>query len=127
MKKILIALMLGAVLAPAFVSADAFGIEPTRGQLLSRIAALQAILTNKTINCALAATKSVVKVGEPVVISWGSFGADAKYSNDPSNAYTENGEQAIVLDSPQTRTYQFTFFGPNSGKVTCEYTITATR
>ncbi len=127
MKKILVAFVLGAVLAPVFVSADSFGIEPTRGQLLSRIAALQAILSNKTITCALATTKSTVVVGEAFTISWGSFGADPKYSTDPSNAYTENGEQTIVLSTPQTRTYHFSFFGPQGSKVTCDQTITATR
>ncbi len=124
MKKIFTALVVSTLLAPAFASADSFGIEPTRGQLLSRIAALESIVAGKSINCAVATTKSTVRVGEQFTIAWGSFGADSKYSNDPQNAYAENGEQVMQMDFPQIRTYKFTFFGPHATKATCQQTIT---
>ena len=115
------------LLVPTFTSAESrFGIEPTLGQLLTRIAALQAILEGKPINCAVTSTKTTVRVGEPFTIAWGSYGADAKYSIDPENAYSENGEQTMRMDMPQMRTYYFTFFGPNGLKKTCNQTITVT-
>ncbi len=123
MQKILAAFIVTALFAPAFASADSFGIQPTLGQLLSRIAALEAILANTSINCAVTATKSTVKVGEPFTIAWGSYGADAKYSTDPQNAYSENGEQTMLMDAPQSRIYKFTFFGPNGIQKTCEQKI----
>jgi hypothetical protein len=127
MKKIFAALLLSTLLAPAFASADAYGIQPTLGQLLSRIAALEAIVAGKQIGCATTATKTVVKVGEVTTIAWGSYGTDAKYSTDAQNAYSQNGEQAVSLETPQTRTYYFTFYGPNGSSVKCDQTITATR
>ncbi len=127
-KKFIVVFVATFLLVPAVASSQSqFGIEPTRGQLLSRIAALQAILSGAPINCALATSKSTVKVGEVFTIAWGSFGADSKYSTDPSNSYTENGEQDLAISTPEIRTYQFTFFGPNGSKKTCEQTITVTR
>ncbi len=127
MKKIFASLALIALFSPAFAAADSYGIQPSLGQLLTRVAALQAIVGGKTINCAVAATKTTVRVGEPFTIAWGSYGADPKYSTDPQNAYTENGEQSVVLDTPQTRTYHFSFFGLNGSVAKCDQTITVTR
>lgn len=127
MKSLATLLLALLITIPAFASADSFGIEPTRGQLLSRIAALQAILSGESINCAVATTKSTVKVGEVFTIAWGSFGANAKYSTDPSNAYSENGEQLMRIDVPETRTYKLTFFGPNAVKKTCQLSISVIR
>lgn len=122
--KTLAALLFALLIAtPSLVAADSFGIEPTRGQLLSRIAALQSILSGTSISCAVATTKSTVRVGESFTIAWGSFGADAKYSTDPQNAYTQNGEQTMLINAPESRKYSFTFFGPNGSKVTCDQTI----
>lgn len=123
-KKILTALVISSIMLPTLASADSFGIQPTLGQLLTRIAALQAILGNTSINCAVAATKTTVQVGEPFTIAWGSFGADPKYSTDPQNRYDINGEQTVQIDRPETRTYHFTFFGQNGTHKTCEQTIT---
>ncbi len=123
MKRILASIVLVALLAPTLASADSFGIQPTLGQLLSRIAALEAILAHKTINCAVTATKSTVMAGEPFTIAWGSFGAEPSYSTDPQNAYSQNGEQQMLLNTPEARVYHFTFFGPNGTKVTCDQTI----
>ncbi len=124
-KYILATLVAFGLLVPVFASADSrFGVEPTLGQLLSRVAALQALLDGTPINCAVAATKSTVKIGEVFTIAWGSYGADSIYSTDPSNSYTQNGEQDLVISNPEIRTYQFTFFGPNGTKKTCDQTIT---
>lgn len=125
MKMYLVAMLVAlGLLVPAFASADSYGIQPTLGQLLTRVAALKSILSNESINCEVAATKSTVKAGEVFTIAWGSFGADSKYSTDTENAYPENGEQRMVIDKPQMRTYSFTFFGPNGAKKTCEQIIT---
>lgn len=124
MKKIAAAFLLSALFIPAFASADAYGIQPTLGQLLTRIAALKSILSHDVISCEVAATKSTVKAGEAFTIAWGSFGADSKYSTDPQNVYPENGEQQVVLDTPQMRKYSFSFYGPNGTKKTCEQIIT---
>ncbi len=124
MKRLLSAIIISLFFVPALASADSFGIQPTLGQLLTRIAALTAILENKTINCAVTATKTTVTVGELFTIAWGSFGADPKYSTDPQNAYAINGEQAMQINAPESRIYKFTFFGPNGLQKTCEQTIT---
>jgi hypothetical protein len=124
MKKSLLAIVIVlGVLVPSFASADSYGVEPTLGQLLTRIAALQALISHEEINCAVTATKSAVKVGEVFTIAWGSYGADAKYSNDPQNAYPQNGEQTMRITTPEVRTYHFTFYGPNGLKKTCDQTI----
>ena len=110
---------------PAFAFADTtYGVEPSWGQLLTRIAALEAILSGSPINCAVIATKTIVHAGEPFTIAWGSFGADPSYSTDPKNMYPINGEQAMQINTPETRIYKFTFFGPNGMKKTCNQTIT---
>lgn len=129
MKKNIIAIFIASFfLVPAFASADSrFGVEPTLGQLLTRVAALQSILDGTPINCAVAATKSTVRVGEEFTIAWGSYGADSKYSNDPQNAYSQNGEQTMRINTPEMRTYKFTFFGPNGLKKTCDQTIAVVR
>ncbi len=124
MKKILAALVLSAVLVPVFAAADTeYGIEPTLGQLLSRLAAVTAIDSGKSINCAVAATKTTVSVGEVFTIAWGSYGATG-VSADPKNAWAENGQQAIVMHTPQTRRYEFVFYGQNGIKATCYQSIT---
>jgi hypothetical protein len=79
------------------------------------------------VNCAVAATKSTVRVGETFTLAWGSYGADPKYSTDPKNAYTENGEQIMQINTPEIRIYKLTFFGPNGTQKTCEQTITVTQ
>lgn len=128
MKTYVLAIMVAlGLLVPAFASADTYGIQPTLGQLLTRVAALQAILSHEPVNCAVAATKSSVKVGEAFTLAWGSFGADPKYSTDAKNAYPENGEQVMQINTPETRIYKFTFFGPNGVQKTCEQTITVTQ
>lgn len=124
MKKIAVTFIVSSFFVPALVSADSFGIQPTLGQLLTRIAALESILANTSINCAVTATKSVVRAGESFTIAWGSFGADPKYSNDPQNSYAINGEQTMQIDTPEIRTYHFTFFGQNGMMITCDQTIT---
>jgi hypothetical protein len=128
MRKIIATLIVSAgLLAPAFAFADTFGIQPTLGQLLSRIAAIEAMSSGNGIYCEVAATKSTVKAGEPFTIAWGSYGADAQYSTDPKNVYPQNGEQAMQIGSPQIHTYKFTFFGPNGLSTTCSQTITVIR
>ena len=127
MQKTLIAIFVAlGLLVPAFASADSFGVQPTLGQLLTRIAALQALIAHEEINCAVTATKSTVHVGEEFTIAWGSYGADAKYSTDPQNVYPINGEQTMRINTPEMRTYKFTFFGQSGLKKTCEQTITVT-
>jgi len=128
MRKIIATFIVSAgLLAPAFAFADTFGIQPTLGQLLSRMAAIEAMTNGKQIFCEVVATKSAVKVGEPFTIAWGTYGADAQYSTDPKNVYAPNGELAMLIDTPQIHTYKLSFFGPNGLKTTCEQTITVTR
>lgn len=125
MKKTITTFLLISLFTPAFAAAESrFGIEPTLGQLLSRLAAIQALEQGTSLNCAVAATKSTVFAGEAFTIGWGSYGAGAHYSNDPENAYPDNGQQAMQIDKPEVRTYQFSFFGPNGTKTTCDQTIT---
>lgn len=114
------------LLTPAFASADSYGVQPTLGQLLTRIAALEAILSHEQINCAVTSSAAEVKVGETFTIAWGSYGADPKYSTDPQNAYPINGEQVMRITTPETRTYHFSFYGPNGLKKTCHQTIRVT-
>lgn len=125
---LIVGILIGlGLLVPVAASADTYGVQPTLGQLLTRIAALEAILSHESVNCSVAATKTTVRAGEEFTIAWGSYGADPKYSTDPQNAYAINGEQSMRIDTPENRTYKFTFYGPNGLKKTCEQAISVTQ
>jgi hypothetical protein len=109
--------------APALASADAYGVQPTLGQLLSRLSALYAIQKDIPVACAVSATKTTVQSGEQFTLAWGSYGADPGNSTDPKNAYPNNGETAVILDTQGTRTYEFVFFGTNGKTARCEQSI----
>lgn len=114
--------------SPVLVSADSFGIQPTLGQLLSRLAAVKSILSGKQIGCEVAATKTSVKVGEPFTIAWGSYGAvEPARSPDPKNAYAHNGQQEMMIHRPETRTYEFSFYAPDGRKESCLLTISVSQ
>src|SRR3954468_1115361 len=81
--------------APAFALADDYGVQPTLGQLLSRLAALEAIEAGKRIGCEVATTVPTARVGVPFTIAWGSYGTEntRTISTDPLNHWTPQGQQ----------------------------------
>ena len=123
MQKIIAILVLLGILVPGFALADTVN-DPTLGQLLSRLAAVESLQKGLSIGCTTVVTKPVVHVGEKFTLAWGSYGADPSYSTDPQNSYAINGQQEMMLESVQTRVYHMTFFGPQGSKVTCDQTVT---
>ncbi len=114
------------VSAPTFAAADDFGVHPTVPQLLSRVAALEAMSKRVSVACSFAVSKPVVQVGEPFVLSWGSYGAGDPVSGAVSSL-VPRGEQTIVLDRPGTMMYRFTFTGPDGTTAVCTPRITVVR
>jgi hypothetical protein len=113
---------------PAFALADDFGVQPTLGQLLSRLAALKAIEAGTHIGCEVASTVPTARVGVPFTIAWGSYGADNTriISTDPLNHWTPQGEQALVMDTPGRWTWEFKFFADNGESVDCKTSVVVT-
>lgn len=120
MNKFFAALILGTLLAPAFVAADStYGVQPTLGQLLSRLAALQAMLESKPMGCVLATAPQAVTAGVPFTLAWGSYGTDEGAAPAGVSTWTNNGEQTLVISTPGKRKYEFDFYGTGAGKITC--------
>jgi hypothetical protein len=123
MKHIIATIILCALLTPALAAADStYGVQPTLGQLLARLAYLQATLEKKAIACAMTTAPQTVTAGVPFTLAWGSFGADPSFAPSGISAWNNNGEQKILIETPGKRKYTFDFYG-SSGKTTCTLII----
>lgn len=124
MKKIIVLLLLSIFFTPALAAASQyFGIEPTLGQLLTRQAAINAMLQKQSVSCVLATNQQLITAGAPFIIAWGSYGADPSYVPANMSAWANNGEQIVVIDSPEKRKYEFDFYGAEGHKVTCTIVV----
>lgn len=125
LKQFAVAVAVLAFSVPMAVSADDFGIQPTLPQLLSRVAALDALLNNTSVACAFSLSKQSVRAGEPFVMSWGSYGADDSSANDTTSLIAR-GEQTVVFEKPGKYIYRFTFKGSGGATAHCAPMITVT-
>lgn len=124
MKRKSVALLLGLVFAatPALVRADSVPLWPSEQQLTMRLAAVQAQLTalshNDTLACAIATSKTSVRVGEPFALAWASVGASTSESGLPLR-----GASTIAISEAGTYRYALTFSDAANRSTDCTATI----
>lgn len=128
MKKIAALFFIFAFASPAFALADAASDAQVQIQHIAvAAAALEAqilsIQTGQPLACAVFVSKSLVKVGEPLVLAWGAVGAVDK-SNDPtSGELAPNGVTPVALEKAGTWKYTFTFSSASGATTSCAATI----
>ena len=129
MKKILaagIALFLAA--SPALALADALTPAQVKiQQLTAVIAALQAqeaaLASGNPLACAALASKTSVRVNEPLALAWGSVGAMDPADNPSKPMWAQNGVSDLSIRQAGTWTYSFTFYSATGATTTCNATI----
>lgn len=114
--------------APAFALAGSIvPLGQTPLQALTTLAALQAqassVSSQQALACAALSSEQRVKVGEPVILAWGSVGSSQADAPAGKATWTQNGAQEVSLGQTGTWTYYFTFYGPASASITCSVQI----
>jgi len=117
--------------APAFALADSMiPVGPTPPQLLSRVATLEAqeasLQTGESIACAILFNVQSAKVGQQVVLAWGSVGA-VDQTKDPENMRPTNGAVTLLFSNSGSWNYSFTFYDANGKSVACSAKILVTK
>ena|SRR5665213_591526 len=107
---------------PAFASADGVPTQPTAAQLLTRVAALEALeiaaSTTSPVSCAALFSAPSVAIGRTVALAWGSFGATDQ-TKDTENMWPQNGASMLSFSRAGTWTYDFTFYSASGSSTTC--------
>ncbi len=117
----LASLTLCVALLPSAAAAQPWSAEEQIKFMLGRVAFLTAEATSG-IGCAIATSKTVVKVGEPYELIWNSYG-----TTEGPDQYAQRGIQTIVMDKAGTFRYEMTFFGEGGRKTTCTTSISIQR
>jgi hypothetical protein len=114
-----------AVLMLLPLSASANALEPSLSQLLARMAAFEAHLTQVAVTCAMATDRQTVKTGETFTLAWATYGA-AEPGTTGRSELSPQDEVQMRAGVPGYWKYSLTFNGANGGDVTCVTYITVT-
>lgn len=139
MRKFIASLVVFSVLTPAFVTfmpafamADATvpfqsPLQPTAQQLMTRVAALQALVaaasSSSPVSCAALFSAPQVKVGDTVIVAWGSVGALPPGSNPNVSMWPQEGASTLSFTKAGYWKYSFTFYAANNATTTCTATV----
>lgn len=104
------------LIAPLAAAAETLvPIAPAPEQLLAREAFLKTYIEGVPVACAIKTSKSAVKIDEPFMLWWGSYGAE-EGGWSPTGAYT------IVAAKSGTYEYKLVFRAQGAS-ATCRTTI----
>jgi hypothetical protein len=117
--------------APVFALADSgIPIGQTPLQIETTLAAVEAqvmaIQGNQSLLCVAMSSATSTKVGQQVLLAWGSVGAVAQ-TKDPLNMWAMNGGTTLLFSAPGTWKYSFTFYDATGASTTCSVKITAVK
>jgi|GEM_PF-5913306 hypothetical protein len=85
--------------------------------LASRAAAVNANYDPSKIDCVAVTSVESARIGEKFLVAWGSWGAvDAPNTSN----WAPNGAYMIVVDTPGTYLYKFTFQNASAASTSCE-------
>ena len=112
------------------LSASSIPILQTPAQLLTTVAALEAqensLQNNSPLACAALFGAPSVKVGQQVVLAWGSIGA-IQQTKDTLNEWPLDGASTLSFSTAGTFKYPFTFYSASGATTTCAAEITVTQ
>jgi len=116
--------------APTFALADtSIQIGQTPLQILTTLATVEAqmmsIQNGQALSCVALSSATSTKVGQQVLLAWGSVGA-VEQTKDPLNMWPMSGGTTLLFSKPGTWKYSFTFYDATGTSTTCSVKITAT-
>ena len=118
------------LITPALALADAQSpFQPSAAQLLTRVAALEAQLAsvqkNQPLACAMRFSTPTARIGQEVILAWGSRGA-VEQNKDTLNMRATNGAFTMLFSQPGVWRYSFIFYDSSGAAVPCDASIKIT-